>query len=365
MNAAHSALCGPGRRSPLLPLLRPLPSLLLLVLLPQLLLPGARADEHELLDHGSEHRQARQLQTAACSGNVDTGLDVICDGGSTLISNADAVVGSDAAACCQCPPGTTATYADESLGFRFRADDITLDDTGAPVWSAAAPAGFKFTSTRITFPDAVEAQEVADHDMYDFPTISPTIVAATDGLPRGLRFHAYADDGTPAAVMLFANRKIAVGAQHTLFAAVALQGTPTSFQVLIGMRVDAYETGMSAWTVGSYSTGDDSVASFGSDTWNTCGWASGPPLHPSAIQLIVARSRFGMDSDGRLGPVMEFAAVDLSTPTPTLGWASEMYGEGSKQYFFDVDETFDYPHMDFRDPTVDGLRVVGAGYMQM
>jgi hypothetical protein len=309
----------------------------------------------------ADHRDARQLQSATCSGNVDTSLNVVCDNGTELLSNADAVVGSDAATCCRCPAGTTTAYSDEALGFRFRAGDITLDVAGLPVWNAATPSGLMFSSSRTIVPNSTETSEMEHHEMFDFPTIPPTIATTEDGL-SGLRFQAFSGGST--AVMLFANRKIAIGAQHTIFAAISLEGKPNAFQTLIGMRPNGYETGMVAWTVGSNGQPDAFTSGFGTDTWNTCGWSGGPPLHPSATQLIVARSRFDMDSEGRLGPVMEFATVDLlasQDPTdPTIAWASKMHGDGSKQYFFDQDETFDY---DFRDPAIDELRVVGAGYM--
>ena len=307
----------------------------------------------------------RRLQQASrnCTGNAGAQPDVSCAGGSVLVANATATAGADAATCCTCPDGTTTPYADEALAFRFQADGITRDGDGSLVWNAAAPGELAFVMNRTIVSGSTNPAETQDPALFpaNKPWIEPT-VAMTGGAPSGLQFSPSAGCPNPCLAGLFANQSVAFGAAHTFFAVLTpAPGTPNLVETIVQFSPGAFEEGLVAWYVGNAWTNPDERTFF-LDTWGGHGF-NGPVVQHSVRQLLVARSHYGADATGGLGPVAEFAVLDLSSPAATpraIVWSGAMYGKGLIQY--DFEQTARYDH-DFRDPAVDGKRVAGAGYM--
>jgi hypothetical protein len=302
-------------------------------------------------------RQLQQQSGGMCSGNSDPSLDVSCLGGASLVTDAASTTGSDPATCCICPAGTTATYADEALAFRFQADGIMQDSDGSLVWNAATPSGLAFVTARTIVNGSSEPMEQSGHGWFDFPSAAPAVIDGdAQGLPAGLMFSLVPEH----AEVMYANQTVAIGAQHTFFAVF----TPTAVnplwvETILGFRPGGLETGLFEWFVGSHAAASPSERAFSADTWSSCGFA-GPPIQPGVTQVLIARSVHGVDAAGVSGPVVSMAVLNMLSPTPNIVWASTMYGTGLRQYAFDQQESFD---LDFRDPDVDRQHVVAAGYM--
>jgi hypothetical protein len=131
-----------------------------------------------------------------------------------------------------CAPGTTAAYDDESLGFRFSSEGIsTSSEDGSLRWDAAVPTGLAFTMTRPPDPAAMTAANA--NDGFNFSEPSRVV---PPGVPAGLHFESGPDHAFDQT--MHSNRKVAIGAEHTMFAVV----TPGSswpfglFTAVLGFR---------------------------------------------------------------------------------------------------------------------------------
>ena len=185
------------------------------------------------------------------------------------MADANATNGSTAVACCACPPGTVAAYADESLAFRFRAaDGITRDSSGSLEWIAASPLGLAFVMNRTVVNGSSEAMETQDGGgHFTVPQAEPTINIASDGSPSGLEFKHFPPPLGPSMLM-FANRTVAIGAKHTFFAVLTpAAGKPLLVEAIIGFRPYGYETGLFAWYIGNMRSASSDQRTFLADTW--------------------------------------------------------------------------------------------------
>eukprot|EP01048_Picozoa_sp_COSAG05_P002282 COSAG05_NODE_90_length_20140_cov_25.117060_1_plen_1190_part_00 len=317
---------------------------------------------------GSSVRKLQEETT--CNGGNANPDNTSCDGGAVLIAAANTTANGTASECCACPAGTTVAYADEALAFRFRAaEGITRDSDGALVWAAATPPGLAFVMNRTIVDGSTEEITMADSTNF-YPNggmieEEPTVTNASDGSPSGLAFeYNYDSPTTGPAQMMYANRTIAVGAKHTLFAVVTPSANmiPSAYEALLGFRPWGFETGCFFWGFSNPSPSDASeLRSLTANAWAWNYWKGAHTIQPAVPQVVVARSRYGIDPNGDPAPVVEFAVVDASAPSE-LVWVSTMVGDGMTQYSFDQAEEFDF---DFRDPALDGQRVMGAGYMAL
>jgi hypothetical protein len=175
---------------------------------------------------GPRRLQLGQSSTAAptCSGNSNASLDVACTApGIVLVENATSTPGSDESSCCTCSDGTTVAYDDEALAFRFRSEDITASaDEDSLRWDAAVPSGLAFTMTRPPDP-------IATQSYYAGLNFSEPSRVVPPGVPAGLHFESGPEATYDQA--MYSNRKLAVGAENTFFAAV----TPAAKLAMHGM----------------------------------------------------------------------------------------------------------------------------------
>jgi hypothetical protein len=269
----------------------------------------------------------------------------------------------------QCPAGTTATYKDGALAFRFQAEDITRDAaTGSLVWNAIVPASLAFVMNRTIVNGSSEMMEMAQDPIGWFtgiPIVEPSIVSSANGIsPTGLFFQPVAH----AAMVMYANQTVAIGAKHTFFAVLTPSAGNIRFaETIIGFRAGGFTTGLFAWYAGYLGGENTTERTFTADTFSSCGFA-GPILRSHVTQILIARSRYAVDAAGVAGPVIDMAVVDPSSQSSQISWVSKMYGAGMKQYAFEQSknpggaETFD---LDFRDGQTDGDHVLAAGYMAL
>eukprot|EP01048_Picozoa_sp_COSAG05_P000358 COSAG05_NODE_9_length_39734_cov_180.598067_22_plen_657_part_00 len=262
-----------------------------------------------------------------------------------------------------CPAGTTASYAGDTLAFRFQPDGITRDNGGSLVWNAAVPNGLAFVENRTIVNGSSVPDEMTDHELYrDFRVASPHVVSTSAGAPSGLLFSSLP---APAPhIAMYANQTMAFGAKHTFFAVVTpTAGKPVMVETILAFRGGAYTLGCFAWYIGWMTLPSSSQRVFIADTWGVSGF-QGPVLETLKTQILIARSHYGVDAAGRSGPVVELATVSMSSSSELVEpvYMSTMYGNGLKEYNFEQTETFD---LDFRDPSTDGLHAVGAGYAQL
>jgi hypothetical protein len=309
----------------------------------------------------------RKLQTATtCARNSDASSDVVCPSGTVPIDDAGSTPGSDASDCCRCPAGATNTYADQALAFRFRADGITQDDQGAPVWNAVFPSGLAFVMERTIVPDSTIYMEMENGPFYpDYPETAPNIVTTADGQPSGLNFFY----DTSSAVLMYSNKKVAFGSKYTFFAGLTPEGgEPLPLETLLGFRPVEYERGLFAFNVGSALSSSPAVRTVIADTWGYNGYKSlDGALQNDVAQVLIVRSDYGVTRTSTLegpveGPVVEIAVVDGTSLAPTIEWSLDMYGAGPVQYWHEQTESFE---LDFRDPTVDETRLSAAGFMML
>ena len=89
-------------------------------------------------------------------------------------------------------------------------------------------------------------------------------------------------------------------------------------------------------------------------------------MTPGRPHIIVARTSYGHNALGNLGPITEFAVVDLSTSAPLdqLHFSSRLNRDGMTNYNLELSETDEFD-LDFRDPGLDGEHAFAAGYMML
>ena len=277
-----------------------------------------------------------------------------------------------------CPAGTTSSYADEGLAFRFRAADITRDSAGSLVWGAAAPYGMAFVMNRTIVPNTHEFMEMAKDPWGWFapPVVEPAVVARNMSKVPGLLFTPKAG----AAMVMYANRTVAIGANHTFFAVLTPSpGIIRLAETIIGFRPGVGGKGGKgcfAWYAGYIGSGGSSQRVLSADTFSSCGFA-GPAVHPDVLQVLIARSHYGVNAKSVNGPVVELSVVDISPNSTSfrgqdrakVSWAGRMYGDGLKEYTVEQSrnkerrtEKFE---LDYRDGPTDGDHVLAAGYMAL
>ena len=107
-----------------------------------------------------------------------------------------------------CAPGSSASYADQDLGFRFRSENITSDNDGVR-WNAVVPLGLAFTMRR---PVDVFADENSA-GMYSTGNATEPSITPPLGVHSGMHFESGA--GATYEQIMFSNQKVAVGVANT------------------------------------------------------------------------------------------------------------------------------------------------------
>eukprot|EP01046_Picozoa_sp_COSAG06_P014948 COSAG06_NODE_942_length_11372_cov_34.771120_3_plen_921_part_00 len=312
-------------------------------------LPDELQDQLPLLQRLTNSSSATRRLQSSCA-------DVTCASTEVLIDDAGNTTG-DITTCCICPTGTVKTYADEALAFRFRADGITQDAGGLPVWNAATPSNLSFTMTNSVAQafhdgDALYLDETW-MDALDVPVVAPSIATAEGGLPSGLVFSYFPDPGP--AVVMYSDRTVALGAKHTIFFAF----TSTAGDMLGAETLLCFLSVQSAqWQIGTGFSPEGSRGSLTVLNFPESGFV-GPAIPPERPLIIIARSKYGTTTGGFDGPIAEMVVMDVSSST--LEWTSSLYAQGLNGYEDEAaDLSFDF---DFRDPGLDGGHAVGAGHM--
>lgn len=186
-----------------------------------------------------------------------------------------------------CPPGTTASYGDETLAFRFRSEDITEDDDG-PRWNAAFPLGLAFTSQRPVDPVADETGQPVG--TYSYWNITAPSLTPPPGVAAGVHFES--GGRSTYDQMMLSNQKVAIGAANTFFAVVTPAATANAWNSLIAFRPgDAI--GTFSWAMGTYgcppTEGASDIGCLFVDDWSPSGF-HGPPFRSDVTQIVIYRS---------------------------------------------------------------------------
>ena len=218
-----------------------------------------------------------------------------------------------------CTAGTTASYADENLGFRFRSENMTTDEHGLR-WDAAVPAGLAFTMFRPSDP-------VGDSTGGWFSEgngTEPSTVAPA-GVPDGIHFESGQD--ADYHQIMWSNRKVAVGAANTFFAVVTPASTAQMFDGLVSFR-PSNAPGVFGWlmaTSGCPNTGhgdahEGAVGCMFVDDWSPSGFF-GPPFHGGVTQIAIYRSRLTHNALVRRPFFLQrsFAVAVAKSVAPTSG----------------------------------------------
>ena len=165
--------------------------------------------------------------------------------------------------------------------------------------------------------------------------------------------------------IMFANKKIAVGAANTAFFIMTPSGASTAmYGALMGFRPGDAPGGQ-CWYAGTFGAPEGSDGVLGMLDWGS-GYL-GPAFREGETVIAIFRSELAVDTLGILAPVVSMAviAADGTNSNGQVGgveWLSNMYSVGMEEYGRqgDLEESFD---IDMRDPSIDGLRAFGAGYM--
>jgi hypothetical protein len=192
-----------------------------------------------------------------------------------------------------CAAGTTASYADETLAFRFRSEDVSTDANGLR-WNAVVPPGLAFTMVRPPDPVADSTGGWYSRENSGRNATEPS-TSAPDGVAEGIDFESGA--GADYHQVMVSNQKVAVGASNTFFAVV----TPASTAAIVG-RVVAFRPneapGAFAWIMGTNgcpNTGagevnEGAVGCMIADDWEPSGFF-GPAFQGDVMQIAIWRSR--------------------------------------------------------------------------
>jgi hypothetical protein len=228
-----------------------------------------------------------------------------------------------------------------TLAIQFRGinspTDISSSAAGL-VWNAAVPHGFSLSAV------------IPDDPPTNYGTGAPTepstqLPAAV--LQGGL---LYRQDSTTD--VLYSNQKIALGASHTFFALVTPIGSALAFGAVAAFRPND-APGVFAYVMGT-NFGDNRIFT---DDWRPSGF-QGPTFVPGEPQLVVWRCSIDPASGT---PQAEMTVLEQGQATAQVQWSSTLYASGLEEYSRDMlDESFD---IDMRDPDVDGLHSLAAGYL--
>jgi hypothetical protein len=138
-----------------------------------------------------------------------------------------------------CAPGTTASYAGETLAFRFRSEDISTDANGLR-WNAVVPPGLAFTMVRP--PDPVADATGGWYSGENSANMTEPSTSAPPGVAEGIHFES--DSGATYDQMMVSNQKVARQTRSSLWsrqhlprqysAVCLLSGPPTHQGCLAG-----------------------------------------------------------------------------------------------------------------------------------
>jgi hypothetical protein len=204
------------------------------------------------------------------------------------------------------------------------------------VWQAAVPHGLRLSAVT---PDDPPTQ-------YGSHPTEPAMELPSGAIQSGLLYRQAATTDA-----LYSNQKIALGAEHTFFALVTPVGDALEYGAVASFRPND-ALGVFAYAMGSHFGGEPKVFV---DDWAPSGF-EGPGFTPGEPQLVCWKG--SLDADGV--PQMEMAVLaDAAGSAPA--WVSTSYGRGLEEYGRDMmDEQFD---IDLRDPDVDGLHALAAGFL--
>eukprot|EP01051_Picozoa_sp_SAG22_P008819 SAG22_NODE_695_length_7843_cov_2.924587_3_plen_1363_part_00 len=263
-----------------------------------------------------------------------------------------------------CPAGTTAAYADEALGFRFRSENIT----GSPGdnslrWEAAVPSGLGLAFTMVRPPDPM-----VDQGLYSGNFSAPSRAVPAD-VPPGVNFESGPD--APENQIMYSNLKIAIGAENTFFVVVTPSAeSVTLFSPLLGFRSGG-GPGCFSWLMANYlcpnsapgEVNENATGCVFADDWAPSGFY-GPPYYGGRTYIVVYRTRKRHNSLGVVAPVTEMAIVDTASGSTGLSWTSSLFGEGLGRYNRESVPAEDFD-IDLRDADVDAGKILAGGYMQL
>ena len=212
-----------------------------------------------------------------------------------------------------------------------------------------------------------------DYNQWLGDFVEPIVVEQRAGVPPGLLFEPDGvievgpDDGIGDAwkQIMYANKKIAVGAANTAFFIATPSAASTAYYgSLMGFRPGDAPGGQS-WIMGTFGRPEGSDGCLSMLDWGS-GY-TGPTFRKGATVIVVFRSELAVDLLGNLAPVVSMAviAADGRNTNGNAGgveWHSQVYSAGMEEYARqgDLEEEFD---IDMRNPETDGLRAFGAGYM--
>jgi hypothetical protein len=191
-----------------------------------------------------------------------------------------------------CAPGTTASYADETLAFRFRSEDMTTDANGLR-WNAVVPPGLAFTMVRP--PDPVADSTGGWYSGENSANATEPSTTAPPGVAEGIHFES--GSGATYGQMMVSNQKVAVGASNTFFAMVTPASTAAVFSGLLAFR-PGEAPGVFGWVMGTSgcpNTGageinEGAVGCIFVDDWDPSGFF-GPAFQGDVMQIAIWRSR--------------------------------------------------------------------------
>jgi hypothetical protein len=157
---------------------------------------------------------------------------------------------STASTATTCPVGTTAAYADEDLGFRFRSEHIATSADGSLRWDATVPSGLAFTMARPPDPMAVP------QNLYtgvNYSRSEPSRI-----VPPGVAAGLYFDSGPEAAYdqIMYSNLKLAIGAENTFFAVLTPSSESAGFWGSVLSFRPGDGAGCVAWLMASFGCPD-------------------------------------------------------------------------------------------------------------
>jgi hypothetical protein len=191
-----------------------------------------------------------------------------------------------------CAPGTTASYAGETLAFRFRSEDISTDANGLR-WNAVVPPGLAFTMVRP--PDPVADATGGWYSGENSANMTEPSTSAPPGVAEGIHFES--DSGATYDQMMVSNQKVAVGASNTFFAVVTPASTAAIFSGLLAFR-PADAPGVFGWLMGTSGCPDTGAGEINEgavgcmfvDDWQPSGFY-GPAFQGDVMQIAIWRSR--------------------------------------------------------------------------
>ena len=166
--------------------------------------------------------------------------------------------------------------------------------------------------------------------------------------------------GSPYEQAMYSDKKIAIGSAHAAFFVFTHADSAAPWAAFLGFRpnngpgVFAFNLGTYGCTSATADGGD--VGCLFTDDWMPSGYM-GPGVQAGVTSIGIYRSTLGYNSQGRNGPMTEFAVVTAASQT--VSYSGAIYATGLEEYDAEQFETdFDY---DWRS-AVDGRNAVAAGW---